>query len=144
MSVALRGREGLSDPRRTENLEERGLFHGRNSGSFLLERREILTERDSPDNIAMANCKVPSPEIEQLIISTSGQLNKTNRRPAVTYPRIYPLFDLIVGGKTKKKKIIFVKYLGNMVRQFCEFQQRPATLSRDNVFVSRSRRRLIV
>lgn len=40
----------------------------------------------SPDNIAAANCKVSrvAEIFEQLIISTSGQLNKTNRRRATS------------------------------------------------------------
>lgn len=37
-------------------------------------------EHDIPDSIAAANCQLPSPRPpEQLIIPTSGQLNRTNR-----------------------------------------------------------------
>lgn len=64
---------------------------------YLFSAGDSSTERrDMPGNIAAANCKVSrvAKIFEQLIISTSGQLNKTNRRRATSPKKwLSPLRD---------------------------------------------------
>lgn len=73
-------------PRSTENgIQGCSLEEYKEEGGYLSSAGDSSTERrDIPDNIAAANCKVSrvAKILEQLIISTSGQLNKTNRRRA--------------------------------------------------------------
>lgn len=68
---------------------------------YLFSAGDSSTERrDMPGNIAAANCKVSrvAKIFEQLIISTSGQLNKTNRRRAETNHRVTKKVALPTSG----------------------------------------------
>lgn len=88
------GRKGCKPRRGRRRTESKGVLSrnirsGKVEEGYLFSAGDSSTERrDMPGNIAAANCKVSrvAKIFEQLIISTSGQLNKTNRRRA-TSPR---------------------------------------------------------
>lgn len=96
------GRKGCKPRRGRRRTESKGVLSrnirsGKVEEGYLFSAGDSSTERrDMPGNIAAANCKVSrvAKIFEQLIISTSGQLNKTNRRRATSPKKwLSPLRD---------------------------------------------------